>query len=157
MSMADFIFDGCCTKRAKRNHWRTCQRYRITVRRNSAPSISRGWLFSQNYEIIEAETYIYVSKLTIISSENYLSPGRRKAIIWTNHLILLMRTIGTNFSETLNKILTFSFKKMHLKMSSAQWRQFYLGFNVLINTLWPARPSELLGEYHEFNTCGPFY
>ena len=29
-------------------------------------------------------THIYVSNLTIIGSDNGLSPGRRQAIIWTN-------------------------------------------------------------------------
>ena len=32
-------------------------------------------------------TYIYVSKLTIIGSDNGLSPGRRQAIIWTKDAI----------------------------------------------------------------------
>ena len=36
----------------------------------------------------------------------------------------------TNFSEILSEILTFSFKKMHLKMSSAKLRQFCLRLNV---------------------------
>ena len=40
---------------------------------------------------------------------------RRQAIIWTNAGILLIETLGTNFSEILIKILTFSFKKMRLK------------------------------------------
>ena len=66
-------------------------------------------------------THIRVGKLTIIGSDNGLSPGRRQAIIWTNAGILL---IGTNFSELLIEIYTFSFKKMHLKMSSAKWRLF---------------------------------
>ena len=47
-----------------------------------------------------------------------LSPGRRQAIIWTNAGILLIRTLGTNFSEILSEIHVFSFKKMHLQMSS---------------------------------------
>ena len=34
-------------------------------------------------------------------------------------------------SEFLSEIHTFSFKKMHLQMSSAKWRQFCLGLNVL--------------------------
>ena len=38
---------------------------------------------------------------------------------------------GTYFSETLSKIQKFSVKEMHLKMSSAKWRSFCLGFNVL--------------------------
>ena len=64
-------------------------------------------------------THICVSKLTIIGSDNVLSPGRRQAIIWTNAGILLIRTLGTEFSEILGIIHAFSFKKMHLKMSSA--------------------------------------
>ena len=60
-------------------------------------------------------THICVSKLTIICSDNGLSPGRRQAIIWTNDGILLNPILGTNFSEILRAIHTFSFKKMHLK------------------------------------------
>ena len=44
-------------------------------------------------------TYICVSNLTIIGSDNGLSLGRCQAIIWTNAGILLIRTLGTNFSE----------------------------------------------------------
>ena len=53
-------------------------------------------------------THICVSQLTIIGSDNGLSPGRRQAIIWTNTGILLIGPIETNFSETLIEILTFS-------------------------------------------------
>ena len=76
------------------------------------------------------ETHICVSKLTIVASDNGLSPGRRQAIIWTNAGILLIGPLGTNFNEILITIHTFSFKKMHLKMSSAKWRPFCLGLNV---------------------------
>ena len=44
-------------------------------------------------------THICVVKLTIIGSDNGLSPGRRQAIIWTNAGILLIGPLGTNFSE----------------------------------------------------------
>ena len=77
-------------------------------------------------------TFICVSKLTIIGSDNGLSPGWRQAIIWTNAGILLIRTLGTNFSEIISEVHAFSFKKMHLKMSSAKWRLFGLGLNELI-------------------------
>ena len=63
-------------------------------------------------------THIYVSKLAIIGSDNGLSPDRRQAIISTNAGILLIRPLGTNFNELLIEIQVFSFKKMHLKMSS---------------------------------------
>ena len=85
-------------------------------------------------------THICVSKLTIIGSDNGLSPGRRQAIIWTNAGILLIRILGTNFIEFLGEIHSFSFSKMHLKISSAKWRLFGIGLNELnvciIDTLW---------------------
>ena len=76
-------------------------------------------------------THICVGKLSIIGSDNGLSPGRHQAIIWTNAGRLLIEPLGTNFSEILIEILTFSFKKMHLKVSSAKWRPFCLSLNVL--------------------------
>ena len=63
------------------------------------------------------ETHICVNKLTTIGANNGSSPGRRQAIIWTNAGIVLMRSLGTNFSEIWREIHTFSFKKMRLKMS----------------------------------------
>ena len=74
-------------------------------------------------------THICVSKLTIIGSDNGLSPGRHQAIIWPNAWILL----ETNFSEILSEIHIFSFKKIHLKMSSGKRRPFCLGLKVLIH------------------------
>ena len=76
-------------------------------------------------------THICVIKLTISASDNGLLPSRRQAIIWTNAEILFIRSLGTNFSEILIEIHTFSFKKMHLKLSSAKWRPFCLGLDVL--------------------------
>ena len=57
-------------------------------------------------------THICVSKLTIIGSDNGLSPGRRQAIIWTNDGISLIGHLGTNFSEILIGI--------HISMVSCQ-------------------------------------
>ena len=54
--------------------------------------------------------HICVSKLTIIGSDNGLSPGRGQAIAWTNPGILLTQTLWTNFSETLSEFHSFSFK-----------------------------------------------
>ena len=74
-----------------------------------------------------------VGKLTIIVSDNGLSPRRHQAIIWTNAGILLIGPLGTNLNEILVEIDKFSFKKMHLKMSSGKWRPFCLGLNVLMS------------------------
>ena len=89
-----------------------------------------AFMFSRNLTHWGRVTHICVGKLTIIGSDNGLSPGRRQAIVWTNAGILLIRPLGTNFSEILIGIQTFSFKKMCLKMSSAKGRPFCLGLNV---------------------------
>ena len=81
-------------------------------------------------------THICVCNLTIIGSDNGLSPGRRQAIIWTNAGILSIGPLGTNFNEISIGIQAFSFKKMHFKMSSAKWRPFCLSFNVLLGTVY---------------------
>ena len=61
------------------------------------------------------KTHICINKLTIICSDNGLSPRRRQAIIWPYAGLLLIGPLATNFSEILSKSYTFSFKKMHLK------------------------------------------
>ena len=63
-------------------------------------------------------THIGLIKLIIIGSDN---AG-----------ILLIGPLGTNLSGILIKIQTFSFKKKRLKVSSAKWRPFCLGLNVLM-------------------------
>ena len=45
--------------------------------------------------------HLCISKLTIIGSDNGLSPGWYQAFIWTNTGILLIRTLGTKFNEIL--------------------------------------------------------
>ena len=55
-------------------------------------------------------THKCVGKLTIIGSDNGLSPERRQAIIWTNAVILLVQPLGTIFSEILIRIQIFSLK-----------------------------------------------
>ena len=56
-------------------------------------------------------THLCIGNLTIVGSDNGLSPDRCQAIIWTNARILLIGPLGTNFSEILSKIHVFSFKK----------------------------------------------
>ena len=103
-------------------------------------SIQKYYIYSEHNEQLLKKnclthwgrmTHICVIRLTIIGSDNGLSPDRRQAIIWTNAGLLLIGPLGTNFSEILIEILTFSFKKMHLKASSAKRRPFCLGLNVL--------------------------
>ena len=91
-------------------------------------------------------THICVSNLTTIGSVNGLSPGRRQAITWTNAGILLIRPLGTNFSEIVIEISTFSFEKMRLKISSAKWRPFSLGLNVLTHRIPITHTYTCFGE-----------
>ena len=106
-------------------------------------NINNGLCFMWNYEFFEFMqfitslthwghvTHICISNLTIIGSDNGLLPGRRQAIIWTSAWMLSSRPLGTNFSEILIKIHTFSLKKIHLKISSGKCQPFCLGLNVL--------------------------
>ena len=57
-------------------------------------------------------THIFVSKLTIIGSDNGLSSGWHQAIIWINDGIMSIGPLGTNLSEIFIKIDAFSFKKI---------------------------------------------
>ena len=54
--------------------------------------------------------HICIGKLTILGSDNGLSPGRRQAILWTNAEVFLVGLSGKNFSEILIKIQTFLLK-----------------------------------------------
>ena len=53
-----------------------------------------------------------VSKLTIIGSDNGLSPVQRQASIRTNAVLLSIRPQGTYFDEISTKIQIFSFNKI---------------------------------------------
>ena len=68
-------------------------------------------------------THIWVSKLTIIGSDNGLVTGPCQTIS------------RTNFSKIFIKIYTFPFKKMPLIMSSAKWWPFCPGLNELMEAL----------------------
>ena len=105
-------------------------------------------------------TYICIMKLTIIGWDNGLPPGWCQAINWINAGILLIRTLGTNFSEILCEIPTFSFKKMHLKMPSVKWRPFCVDLNVL--KIWHADNSPSNGcqaamTYYPFHNGTTLY
>ena len=95
------------------------------------------WLFLIYYMSIHwgQVSHICIGKLTGIGSDNDLSPGWCQAIVWTNSGILLIWHQGTNFNEMLIEIHKFWLKTTHLKMSSAKWRPFCPGLNVLSHWL----------------------
>ena len=103
-------------------------------------------------------THIFISRLAIIGSNNGLSPGRHQATIWTNAGILSIGPSGTIFSEISIENHTFSFKKLHLKISSAKWWPFCLRPNMLTHwplTIWQSFKkcsfwTHLTDWYHEY-------
>ena len=103
-------------------------------------------------------THLCVSNLTIIGSDNGLSPGPRQAIISTNDVMLWIRPLGKNFSEILIEFLTFWFMKIRVDVWSAKWRPSCLGLNVLMPVLigwWQFHPQYwFLSNATMGNTCG---
>ena len=60
---------------------------------------------------------------------------------WSNTGIMLIGSLGTDFNEIFIEIHTFSFKKMHLKMST-KWLSFCLGLKFYV-----------LKESNQHHTC----
>ena len=72
-------------------------------------------------DLISPKCRIYASMNGVsIGSDNGLLRGRRQAIVWTNAGMLLIGPLGINFNEIRFGILTFSFKKMYLKLPSVK-------------------------------------
>ena len=84
---------------------------------NNIPALVQimPWHWSGDMLLSEPMMVNLLTHICIIGSNNGLSPGQRQAIIWTNAGILLLAPLGTNFSEILIKIYTFSVMKIHLK------------------------------------------
>ena len=57
---------------------------------------------------------------------------RRQAIMWPNAGVLSIGLLETNLSDILFEIQTFSFKNVHLEISSTKCQSCYLGLNALI-------------------------
>ena len=76
-------------------------------------------------------THVYVSKLRHHWFRYWLvtwpAPSHYLNQCWN----IVDSKLRKNFSEILSNIYTFPFTKMHLQMSSANWRKFCIGLNVL--------------------------
>ena len=99
-------------------------------------SIKSHWFVSMyilwfNSQLMRpSDSFICISQLNIIGSDNGLLPGQHQTMILTSTGILLFWPLATNFSKLLFKIHRFSFKKMLLKMSSVKCHSFCHGLNV---------------------------
>ena len=78
-------------------------------------------------------------------------------IIWTNAgILLLIRILGTNFIEIFIKIHIFSFKKMHLKMSSGKCRPSYLVSRKMYFCVCSGKTKQnKQGKSEGFDSCDP--
>ena len=87
------------------------QRYNALEIRLSFAQMQEFWDPCQSSDLKNSGrvTYICMCELRITGSDNGLSPGR------TSAGELLIGPLGTNLSEILIRIQTFSFEKMHLK------------------------------------------
>ena len=85
-----------------------CDLYETCDNREEIPR-SLQWTGIRDFVVIDSTVsslphwgrvmHIWVSNLTVTGSDIGLSPGRRQAIIWTNAGLLLIGSLGTNFSE----------------------------------------------------------
>ena len=77
------------------------------------------------------ETHICISKISIIGSDNGLLPGPLHYLnqCWDIDNFTPRNKLWYNINRKL--IHFYSFKKMHLKMSSGKWRPSCLSLNVL--------------------------
>ena len=93
-------------------------------------------------------THICIGKLAIIGADNGLSPDRHQAIIWTSARILLIGPLGTNFSEIIIVIQTFSLIKIRVNMLFVKFYPFRHSLGVVSSIIPYMEPhnTELLSS-----------
>ena len=84
-----------------------------------------------------------VGKLTMVSSDNGLSPGRRQAIICTNAGILLIGLLRKKLQWSFNRNWNIFSQENARQKCSAKWRLFRLGLNFLSSS-WKPFPCNVL-------------
>ena len=85
-----------------------------------------------------------VSKLSIIGSDDGLSPGRRLTIIWTNDDMWLIGPLESNFNDIFVEIYKFSFQNVVWKMATILSRP------QRVNRIGPRRS---VFQYHVLMFC----
>ena len=90
--------------------------------------------------------------LVSFGSGNGLAPLRHPAITWTSAGLLSIGLLGTNFSEIWIRILSFSLKKMDLKLLSAKMAAI-LSSGRLVNNLQTILHISPVVETLNFSSC----
>ena len=81
--------------------------------------------------------HICIGNQAIIGSDNGLPPGRWQAIILTNATILFIWPIGTNISDIVIEICTYSFRKVNLKIWLPHFSQIFKHLTDLFLRIFP--------------------
>ena len=82
-----------------------------------------GLVVSLSQNIVYCNVWIVFNSLRLSDAYMHQITNHHwhQANSWSNAGILLIQTLGTNFSENWSKRHIFSFKKMHSKMLSVKW------------------------------------
>ena len=98
----------------------------VTIARDIFFPVKSIWSWSDPRALTHwgRATHICVSEITIIGTDNGLSPGRHQAIIWINAGLLQIGHLGKASMIFFIKTHTFSLKKIHLIMSPGKLRPF---------------------------------
>ena len=145
LSEGTFFISKC-----KMSPWQSLGRTLVSLRQFSYLTVVKAFFLNSSPPIAA-----YMHQVSI-GSDNGLLPGWCQAIIITNAGMLLIRSLGTNFSEILIKIHAFSFKKIHLKRSSGKWQPFFLSLNVLKHFFkWILFYKEHFQEFYSQWVLGP--
>ena len=104
--------------------WKHGERIQSQWRQSSCPQYNPGKCINSS---LPSAAYMRQWTRSSLIQVMAVRPVRRKAITWINAGLLSFGLLGTYFSEIWIGILSFSFKKMQLKMSSAKWRPFCPG------------------------------
>ena len=114
-------------------NWRKSTFYPVT-----APNDSKWWpiMTSSIQEPTASNCDVTMTDCSrVVAMDAFLAYFVTPVVQHGASLVLLIVPLGTNVSEISIRIQIFSFKKMHLKISSAKWRPFCLALNVLIMNL----------------------
>ena len=90
-------------------------------------------------------THMWVSKLTIIGSDNGLAPGQRQAIFWANAGILLIRTLATSAKSWA--------KFIHFRSSKHIWSVIWEMAAIFVSASMSSKQSSCLWFETAWSSC----
>ena len=111
-------------------NWNLINKYQWILNQNTKLFFAKIHLENVAYKVSVNSGQCFQASHQLTHSGTHICVVLRQAIIWANVGLLLIAPLGIHFSGILIKIITFSVKKMHLKMSG-NWCPFCFGLNGL--------------------------